>query len=210
MRFHLTWQEFGPGVSISLHHASRYLLTSVPCSSGSMNGYRSPSIAPKFLHTGNRGVHSHRGKPIIHHRISLPPAVITLFAKPEVFGRDGCGFMAGISGSRPFCGNYYADRECFPGFRTGTEQLDDLCGVIRHDCTAEQAGWGTRGMVTATGTLCVAIVAAARVQALMALATAATIRNLRRIGSRGGNIMGWSIADVFVGGVIYTLSAWAI
>jgi hypothetical protein len=56
----------------------------------------------EVLHTGNRGVHSHRGKPIIHHRISLPPAVITLFAKPEVFGRDGCGFMAGISGSRTF------------------------------------------------------------------------------------------------------------
>jgi hypothetical protein len=27
---------------------------------------------------------------------------------------------------------------------------------------------------------------------------------------RGGNIVGWSIADVFVGGVIYTRSAWVI
>jgi hypothetical protein len=62
--------------------------------------------------------------------------------------------------------------------------------VILHDSTAGQAGGDIRGMMTATGTLCVAIVAAARVQALMALATAATIRNFRRIGSRGGNIMG--------------------
>jgi hypothetical protein len=56
----------------------------------------------------------------------------------------------------------------------------------------------------------VAIVAAARVLALTTLATAATARKRRRVGSRGGNIMGWSIADVFVGGVIYTRSALAI
>ena len=52
--------------------------------------------------------------------------------------------------------------------------------------------------------------AAARVPALTTLATAATARNRRRVGSRGGNIMGWSIADVFVGGVLYTRSAWVI
>jgi hypothetical protein len=90
----------------------------------------------EILHAGNRGVHFHRGKPVIHGRIGLPPSVIALFAKTEVFGREGCGFMAGISGSRPFCGNHYAEGECFPGFRTGTEQLDDLCGVILHDSTA--------------------------------------------------------------------------
>jgi hypothetical protein len=39
------------------------------------------------------------------------------------------------------------------------------------------------------------------------LATAATVRKRRRVGSRGGNIMGWSVADVFVGGVLCTLSA---
>jgi hypothetical protein len=31
----------------------------------------------------------------------------------------------------------------------------------------------------------------------------------RRV-ARGGNIMGWSIADVFGGGVIYTRVAWAM
>jgi hypothetical protein len=36
------------------------------------------------------------------------------------------------------------------------------------------------------------------VPALTTLATAATARKRRRVGSRGGNIMGWSIADVFV------------
>jgi hypothetical protein len=65
-------------------------------------------------------------------------------------------------------------------------------------------------MVTATRTLGAVSVAAARVPALTTLAPAAAARNLRRVGSRGGNIMGWSIADVFVGGVIYTLSAWAM
>jgi hypothetical protein len=42
------------------------------------------------------------------------------------------------------------------------------------------------------------------------LPTAATARNRRRVGSCGGNIMGWSIADVFMGSVIYTRSAWVI
>jgi hypothetical protein len=107
--------------------------------------------------------------------------------------------MAGISASRAFSGNQNADGECFPGFRAGSEQLNDLCGVVRHDCTA-----GQRGIVTATGTLCVAIVAAARVQALMELATAATIRNFRRIGSASISM------GVFVGGVLSTLSAWVI
>jgi hypothetical protein len=55
-----------------------------------------------------------------------------------------------------------------------------------------------------------AIVAAARVLALTTLATAASVRKRRRVGSRGGNIMGCSIADAFMGGVIYTLSALAI
>jgi hypothetical protein len=64
-------------------------------------------------------------------------------------------------------------------------------------------------MVTAAGTLGSIAVAAARVPALTALATAATARNRRRVGSHGGNI-GWSTADVFVGGVLSTLSAWVI
>jgi hypothetical protein len=64
--------------------------------------------------------------------------------------------------------------------------------------------------VTATGTLGSIAAAAARVPAPTALATAATARKRRRVGSRGGNIIGWSIADVFVGGVIYTLLAWVI
>ena len=46
--------------------------------------------------------------------------------------------------------------------------------------------------------------------ALTTLATAATARKRRRVGSTGGNIIGWSIADVFVGGVLSTLSAWVI
>jgi hypothetical protein len=64
-------------------------------------------------------------------------------------------------------------------------------------------------MVTAVGTLGPIAVAAARVPALTALATAATAtaRKRRRVGSLGGDIMGWSIADVFVGGVLCTLSA---
>jgi hypothetical protein len=57
-------------------------------------------------------------------------------------------------------------------------------------------------MVTALGTSFVAIVAAARVQALMALATAATIRSFRRIGSTSIS------TGVFVGGVLSTRSAW--
>jgi hypothetical protein len=65
-------------------------------------------------------------------------------------------------------------------------------------------------VVTAAGTLGSIAAAAARVPALTTLATAATARKRRRVGSCGGNIMGWSIADVFVGGVIYTLSAWVI
>src|SRR5450631_262624 len=65
-------------------------------------------------------------------------------------------------------------------------------------------------MVTAAGTLGSIAVAAARVPALMTLATAATARKRRRVGSRGGNIMGWSIADVFVRVVLSTLSAWVI
>ena len=108
--------------------------------------------------------------------------LIHIFAKMEVFGREGCGFMAGISGSRPFCGNHYAEGECFPGFRTGTEQLDDLCGVILHDNTAMT----------------------------FAMDAAKPLSRRVALSSRGGNIMGRSIADVFVGGVIYTLSAWAI
>jgi hypothetical protein len=66
------------------------------------------------------------------------------------------------------------------------------------------------GMVTAAGTLGSIAAAAARVPALTTLATAATARKRRRVGSRGGNIIGWSIADVFVGGVLSTLSAWVI
>ena len=62
--------------------------------------------------------------------------------------------------------------------------------------------------VTAARTLGFIAVAAARVPALTALATAATARKRRRVGSRGGNIMGWSIADASVGGVLSTLSAW--
>jgi hypothetical protein len=73
---------------------------------------------------------------------------------------------------------------------------------------ARRAGLGMVAGV-AWGTF-VAIVAAARVLALTTLATATTARKRRRVGSRGGNIMGWSIADVFVGGVIYTRSALAI
>src|ERR1700732_2951094 len=65
-------------------------------------------------------------------------------------------------------------------------------------------------MVTAAGTLGSIAVAAASVPALTTLATAATARKRRRVGSTGRNIMGWSSADVFVGGVIYTLSALAI
>ena len=42
------------------------------------------------------------------------------------------------------------------------------------------------------------------------LPAAAAVRKRRRVGSRGGNIIGWSIADVFVGGVLSTLSAWVI
>jgi hypothetical protein len=42
------------------------------------------------------------------------------------------------------------------------------------------------------------------------LPAAASDKKRRRVGSRGGNIMGWSIADVFVGGVIYTRVAWVI
>jgi hypothetical protein len=38
------------------------------------------------------------------------------------------------------------------------------------------------------------------------LATAATARKRRRVG----NIMGWSLADVFMGGVIYTRVALAM
>jgi hypothetical protein len=158
-------------------------------------------------------VHFHRGKPVAHHRIGLPPAVITLFAKTEILGRDGRGFMARITGSaasRAFSGNRYAEVECFPGFGTRSEKLDDLCGFDAHDSTAGQAGWGTRGMVMAAGTLGSIAAAAARVPALTTLATAATARKRRRVGSRGGNIMGWSIANVFVGGVLSTLSAWVI
>src|SRR5450631_2767334 len=59
-------------------------------------------------------------------------------------------------------------------------------------------------MVTAWGTLGSIAAAAARVPAPTALATAATARNRRRVGSRGGNIIGWSSADVFVGGVLST------
>src|SRR5450631_4528204 len=66
------------------------------------------------------------------------------------------------------------------------------------------------GMVTAAGTLGSIAAAAATVPALTTLATAATARKRRRVGSRGGNIMGWSIADVFVGGVLCTLSAWVM
>jgi len=55
-----------------------------------------------------------------------------------------------------------------------------------------------------------AIAAAARLPAPATLATAATVRKRRRVGSRGGNIVGWSIADVFVGGVIYTRVALAM
>src|SRR5450755_513361 len=66
------------------------------------------------------------------------------------------------------------------------------------------------GTVTAAGTLGSIAVAAARVPALTTLATAATARKRRRVGSTGGNIMGWSIADVFVGGVLSTLSAWVM
>src|SRR5450631_3931391 len=61
-------------------------------------------------------------------------------------------------------------------------------------------------MVTAAGTLGSIAVAAARVPALTALATAATARKRRRVGPRGGNLC-WAIADVFVGGVLCTLSA---
>jgi hypothetical protein len=69
---------------------------------------------------------------------------------------------------------------------------------------------GAGGMVTAAGMLG-AIAAAARVvPAPMALATAAVARKRRRVGSRGGNIMAWAIADVFMGGVLSTLSAWDI
>src|ERR1700730_1238397 len=63
-------------------------------------------------------------------------------------------------------------------------------------------------MVTAWG-MSGAIAAAARLPAPTKVAPAATARNRRRVGSRGGNIMGWSIADVFVGGVLSTLSAWS-
>jgi hypothetical protein len=64
---------------------------------------------------------------------------------------------------------------------------------------------------TAWGTSFGAIAAAAaRVPAQAPLAPAATARKRRRVGSRGGNIMGWSIADVFVGGVLSTLSAWVM
>jgi hypothetical protein len=66
-----------------------------------------------------------------------------------------------------------------------------------------------RAMVTAWGTFG-AIAAAAKLPVPTALATAATVRNRSRVGSRGGNIIGWSIADVFVGGVLSTLSAWVI
>src|SRR6266851_305856 len=65
------------------------------------------------------------------------------------------------------------------------------------------------GLGTAWGTFG-AIAAAARLPAPATLAAAATVRKRRRVGSRGGNIMGWSIADVFVGGVLSTLSAWVI
>jgi hypothetical protein len=79
----------------------------------------------------------------------------------------------------------------------------------------DQAKYRIRGLLclgtaTAAGTLGSIAAAAARVPALTTLATAATARNRRRVGSRGGNIMGWSIADVFVGGVLCTLSALAI
>jgi hypothetical protein len=52
-----------------------------------------------------------------------------------------------------------------------------------------------------------AIAAAARLPVPTKLAPAATVRKRRRVGSTGGNI-GWSIADVFVGGVLSMLSAW--
>jgi hypothetical protein len=64
----------------------------------------------------------------------------------------------------------------------GKRKLNDVSG--RHESTSEQAGWD-RGIVTATGTICVAIAAAARVPALTTLATAATARKRRRVGSTG-------------------------
>src|SRR6266436_5244877 len=66
------------------------------------------------------------------------------------------------------------------------------------------------GVVTAWGTFGGAMAAAARLPAPTKLPTAATARKRRRDGSTGGNIIGWSIADVFVGGVIYTRVAWVI
>jgi hypothetical protein len=98
--------------------------------------------------------------------------------------------------------------------------LFDKCGLViaasfsvgfdqskTGSCRAVRSAGLAGGMTTAAGVLGT-MAAPGRLAAPTKLTPAATVRKRRRVGSRGGNIMGWSIADLFVDGVIYTLSAW--